>query len=90
VVEDINATHAYGRSSTPIVQGLVYDINTLHSFCLRESQRTDGSVSTPIAQRLVEIINAKGEKKVMSPKIQGFVNKKHNGKNKIHVEVLHA
>jgi len=72
--EDINAMHAYGRSSTPIAQGLVYDINALYAFWLRESQRTYGSVSTPIAQGLVEIINAKGEKMVMSPKAQGFVS----------------
>jgi len=62
LVQDINAMHAYGRSSAPIAQGLVYDINALHAFCLRESQRTYGSVSTSIAQRLVEIIKRKRKK----------------------------
>jgi len=72
LVQDINAMHAYGRSSAPIAQGLVYDINALHAFCLRESQRTYGSVSTSIAQRLVEIIKRKRKKMVLSPKAQGL------------------
>jgi len=71
-----NAMHAYRRSSAPITQGLVYDINTPHAFGLRESKRTYGSVSTPIPQGLVAIINAKDQKMVMSPKVQGPVKKK--------------
>jgi len=82
MVEDINAMYDYGRNSTPIAQGLVYDINALHACWLRESKRTYGSVSTPIAQGLVEIINAKGAKMVMSPKAQGFVSNTHHGKKK--------
>jgi len=50
--------YAYGRSSAPIAQGLVYHINAPHAFGLKESKRTYGSVSTPIAQGLVAIINA--------------------------------
>jgi len=62
VAEDINAMHACGRCSASIGQGLVYDINAPHTFGLRESKRTFGSVSTPIAQGLVVIINAKDQK----------------------------
>jgi len=63
-VEGINAKqkHTYGSSSAPIAQGLVYYINAVHAFGLRESKRTYGSVSTPIAQELVKIINAKDTK----------------------------
>jgi len=74
-VKDTNAKHTYGSSSTPIAQGLVYDINATHAFGLRESKRTYGSVSTPIAQGLVEIINAKDTKELIPPKAQGLVNK---------------
>ena len=77
LVEDINAMHAYGRSSAPIAQGLVYDIIAPHAFGLRESKRTYRSVTTPIAQGLVEIINAKDTKMVMSPKAQGLVSNTH-------------
>ena len=64
LVEDINVKHAYGPSSVPILaaHGLVYDINSPHAFGLRESKRTYWSGSTPIAQGLVEIINAKDTK----------------------------
>jgi len=77
-VEDINAKHAYGPSSAPIAQGLVYDINAPHAFGPRESKRTYGSVSTPIAQGLVKIINAIDTKMVMSPKAQGLVSNTHH------------
>ena len=80
LVDDINTMYAYWHNSSFIAQRLLYDINALHSFWLRESKRTCGSVSTPIAQGLVEMINAKGEKMVMSPKTQGFVNNTHHGK----------
>ena len=83
LVEEINAMHAYGRSSAPIAQGLVYDINASHAFRLRESKRTYGSVSTPMTQGLVEIINAKDTKMVMSPKAQGLVNNTHHGKKRM-------
>jgi len=43
---------------------------------LRESKCTYRSVSTPIAQGLVEIINVKDTKMVLSPKAQGLVNNK--------------
>jgi len=78
--EDINEMHAFGCSSAPIAQWLVYDINASHAFGLRESKRTYGSVTTPIAQGLVEIINAKDTKMVMSPKAQGLVSNTHHGK----------
>jgi len=42
---------------------------------MRKSKRTYGSVSTPIAQGLVVIMNAKVQKIVMSPKAQGLVKK---------------
>jgi len=45
-----------------------------------ESKRTYGFVSTPIAQRLVEIINAKDTKILMSPKDQGLVSNTHHSK----------
>jgi len=54
----------------------MHDRNTImsHAFRLRESKRTDGSVSTPIAERIVENINAKDTKVVMSPlAAQGWV-----------------
>jgi len=54
----------------------VYDINVPHAFGLRESKRTYGSVSTPIGQGLVAIIDAEDPKMVMSPKAQGLVKKK--------------
>jgi len=38
LVDDVNAMHAYGRSSAPIAHELVYDINTPHDFGLRESK----------------------------------------------------
>jgi len=41
--------HAYGPKSTPITQGLVYDINAMHAY---------GQNSAPIAQGLVYDINA--------------------------------
>jgi len=41
--------HAYGPKSTPIAQGLVYDINAMHAY---------GRSSAPIAQGLVYDINA--------------------------------
>jgi hypothetical protein len=54
--------HAYGRSSAPIAQGLVYDINAPHAFGLRESKpnamHAYGRSSAPIAQGLVYDINA--------------------------------
>jgi len=54
--------HAYGRSSTPIAQGLVYAINAPHAFGLRESKpkamHAYGRSSAPIAQGLVYDINA--------------------------------
>jgi len=54
--------HAYGRSSTPIAQGLVYDINAPHAFGLRESKpkamHAYGRSSAPITQGLVYDINA--------------------------------
>jgi len=80
LVEDINAKHAYGPRSAPIAQRLVYDINAPHAFGLRESKRTYGFVSTPIAHGLVEIINAKDTKMVMSPKAQGLVSNTHHSK----------
>jgi len=83
LVEDINATHAHGRSSAPIAQGPVYDINASHAFGLRKSKRTYGSVLTPIAQGLVEIINAKDQKMVMSPKAHGLVSNTHHGKKRM-------
>ena len=53
---------------------LVHDRNSTHAFGLRESKRTYGSVSTPIAQGLVENINTKDTKVVMSLLIaQGLV-----------------
>ena len=58
----------------------MYDINAPHAFGLRESKRTYGSLSTPIAQGLVEIINAKDTKVVIPPKAQGLVNKTHCNK----------
>jgi len=48
----MNVQHAYGQSSMPIAQGLVYNINDTDAFGLRESKRIYGSVSTPIAQGL--------------------------------------
>jgi len=54
--------HTYGRRSAPIAQGLVYDINVLHAFGLRESQpnamHAYGRSSAPIAHGLVYDINA--------------------------------
>ena len=38
LVDDVNAMHAYGRSSAPIAHELVYDINAPHAFGLRESK----------------------------------------------------
>ena len=68
-------THAmHGSSFTPIAQGLVHDKNATHAFGLRESKHTYGSVSTPKPEGLVENINAKDAKVVMSPLIaQGLV-----------------
>jgi len=40
--------HTYGLKSTPIVQGLVYDINAMYAY---------GRISAPIAQGLVYDIN---------------------------------
>jgi len=79
-VEDINAKHAYGPGPTPIAQGMLYDINALDAFGLRESKRTYGSVSTPIAQGLVGIVNAKDTKMLMSPKAHGLVSNTHYSK----------
>ena len=79
-MQDRNAKHAYGPRSAPIVQGLVYNINSPHAFGLRESKRTCGFVSTPIAQGLVEIINAKDTKMEMSQKAQGLVSNTHHSK----------
>ena len=54
--------HACGRSSAPIAQGLVCDINAPHAFGLRESKPNEmhayGRSSAPIAQGLVYDINA--------------------------------
>ena len=54
--------HAYGRSSAPIAQGLVYDISAPHAFGLRDSNpnviHAYGRTSAPIAQGLVYDINA--------------------------------
>ena len=51
-----------GRSSAPIAQGLVYDINAPHVFGLRESKpnamHAYGRSSAPIPQGLVYDINA--------------------------------
>ena len=80
LVEDINVKHAYEHSSVPIAQGLVYDLNAPHAFGLRESKCTYRSVSTPIDQGLVEIINTKDTKMVMSPKAQGLVSNTHHSK----------
>jgi len=56
-----NEIHAYGRSSVPIAQGLVYDINATHAFGLRDSipnaMHAYGRNSAPIAQGLVYEIN---------------------------------
>ena len=53
--------HAYGRSSAPIAQGLVYDINAPHALGLRDStpnaMHAYGRRSVPIAQGLVYDIN---------------------------------
>jgi len=79
--------HAYGRSSAPIAQGLVYDINSPHVFGLRESKpkamHAYGRSSAPIAQGLVYDINAphdsglRGSKRtngpVSTPITQGLV-----------------
>jgi len=73
----------------PIAEGLVYDINASHTFELRESKRTYGSVSIPIAQGLVEIINAKDTKIVMSPKAQGLVSNTHHSKTCILTKNAH-
>jgi len=43
----------------------------------RESKRTYGPVSTPIAKGLVVIISAKDQK--LSPKAQGLVSNTHHG-----------
>jgi len=80
LVEDINAKHACGPRSAPIAQGLVYDIHVPYAFGLGELKRTYGFVSTPIAQGLVEIINAKDTKMMMCPKAQGLVNNTHHSK----------
>ena len=54
--------YAYGRSSAPIAQGLVYDINAPHAFWLRDSKSNAMHVysrsSAPIAPGLVYDINA--------------------------------
>jgi len=76
-VKNKNVKYTYGSTSTPIVQGLVYDINVTHTSRTRESERTYGSVSTPISQRLVEVINANHTKVVIPPKAQGLVNNTH-------------
>jgi len=76
----MNVKHTYGPRSAPIAQGLVYDINSTHTFGLRDLKRTYGFVSTPIAQGLVEIINAKDTKMLMSPKAQGLVTNTHHSK----------
>jgi len=57
-----DSKHVYGRSSTPIAQVLVYDINAPHVFGLRESKpnamHAYGRSSAPIPQGLVYDINA--------------------------------
>jgi len=73
-----NAMHAYGHSSVTIAQRLVYDINAPHALGLRESKRTYGPVSTPIAQGLVVIINAKDQNIVTFQKAQGLVSNTHH------------
>jgi len=54
--------HTYERTSAPIAQGLMYDINAPHVFGLRESKpnvmHTYGRNSSPIARGLVYDINA--------------------------------
>jgi len=64
--------------SVPIAQGLVYNINAPHALGLRESKRTYGSVSTPIAQGLVAILTAKDQNIVTFQKAQGLVSNTHH------------
>jgi len=85
-MKDINAKHDYGPIFGPIAQGLVHDRNATHTLGLRDPKRTDGSVSTSIAQGLVENMKLKGTKIVISPRIaQGLVGThtipKHVGLN---------
>jgi len=67
----------------------VYDINATHAFGLRELKHTYGFVSTPIAQGLVEIINAKDTKMLMSPKAQGLVSNTHHSKSRMEKHCAH-
>ena len=57
LVDDVNAMHAYGRSSAPIAHELVYDINAPHAFGPRGKKLKTlyayGCSSAPIAQGLV-------------------------------------
>ena len=50
--------HCHGPVSTPIAQGLVYDINAPHASGLRESKHAYGRNSAPIVQGLVYDTNA--------------------------------